>query len=346
MTSEDFLSKDQIIQLPKVELHKHLEGSIRLETLIELGKIQLKNFPQDLKEQKDYFLIQKPMESLSAVIDCFINTQQLLNSQEILERITYECIEDAYLQGIKLLELRYAPSFIQMGHEHLSFQQIHDAILRGQKRAEEKYDIATGFIGIIVRTMDYSEAEKSTQFFIDNKESFIAMDLADKEVGFNCKSFSPLFKKAKEEGLYITVHSGEENVAEGPQNILDAIEYLHADRIGHGLQCVKDKACMEVLKSEKIMLELCPISNWITNAVSSKGQHPFAQIDQFGIPVSINSDDPGVFGSDINDEYLLLQDYFGYGKKQFQRINRQAFRKSFINESKKMKFEKDFAVKY
>src|SRR5262249_25436498 len=143
------------------------------------------------------FMILEPMKDLGSVLNKFLDTQKLLSSPEILERITYECCMDAYTkENVRILELRYAPTFVAQGH-NMNFEQIHEAIVAGMNRAEVEYPIAVGLTCIIQRILPVNEAEKVADFAIANKDTFIALDLADNEEGFDSKPFAPLFLRAK-----------------------------------------------------------------------------------------------------------------------------------------------------
>ena len=245
-----------IAEIPKAEIHSHLELVLRKSTIQELAP----QFGIELKSEQDYydrFVISEPMGDLGSVLNKFLDTQKLLASEEILERITYEACEDAFKNtNTRILELRYAPTFVQQGHDNLTFQSIHEAIVKGMKRAETDFDMAVGLICIIQRILPVEDAEKVTQFAIDNKDTFVGLDLADNEVGFDSKPFSPFFLKAKEAGLGITVHSGEANVPNAPRYVKEAIEHLGAMRIGHGVQIHRDAEAMEYVKGLGIPLEL------------------------------------------------------------------------------------------
>jgi adenosine deaminase len=261
-----------------------------------------------------------------------------LATPEILERIAFEACEDAYkICNTQVMEFRYAPTFIQQGHEDMSFEIIHEAIVKGMQRAERTYPIATGLLCIIQRILPAKEAERVTDFAIAHKNSFVGLDLADNEVGFDSKPFAPFFQRAKEAGLGITVHSGEANVPKAPRYVKDAIDYLGADRIGHGVQIFRDPEMIEYVKSKGVVLELCPTSNWLTNAVESKESHPFKKLLQAGVKVTINTDDGGIFNVNLNDEYMMLYEMHGLSLDDLKTCSRNAYEASFIAEEKKRK---------
>ncbi len=319
--------------IPKIELHRHLEGSIRLKTLTEL--YQQKN-KQTLNESQAIalFQVRKPMQSLKDVIDKFMATQALLDSYEVIERITFEACEDAYNEGIHLLELRYAPSFINIGRD-LDFDKIHQAVLRGAARAEAEFKMVVGFIGIMVRSQSVKEAGRACDFFIEHKDSFCGVDLADQEIGFDCKTFSKVFLKARNAGLHITCHSGEEDVPEAPQFVRDSIDYCYAERIGHGLQIYKDPKTIEYVKQKNIYLELCPTSNFLTNNCKKIADHPFRFLTEQGVLTTLNSDDPGVFGIDLVHEWQVLIDKQNLSVLDLQAATKRALQGSFLPDQKK-----------
>ncbi len=326
-----------IAKIPKVELHSHLELCLRPSTIKELAP----QFDIELPDEKafqDRFLILEPMKDLGSVLNKFLDTQKLLASPEILERIAFEACEDAYkISNTQVIEFRYAPTFIQHGHEDMSFEVIHEAIVKGMKRAEKTYPIATGLLCIIQRILPVEEAERVTNFAIENKDTFVGLDLADNEVGFDSKPFAPFFKRAKEAGLGITVHSGEANVPKAPRYVKDAIEFLGADRIGHGVQIFRDPEMVEYVKKQGVVLELCPTSNILTNAIESKEKHPFKQLLQAGVKVTINTDDGGIFNVNLNQEYQMLFDVHGLTIADLETCSRNAYEASFIDEKKRSK---------
>lgn len=326
--------------IPKVELHRHLEGAVRFSTLIELTKNKGLDLPyNDYKKLHNALVVHSPMKDLKSVLDKFFTTQSVLDSEEVWERISFEACEDAFNEGIVLLELRYSPSFASLNHSHMTFEKIHRSIVKGIERAQKTYPMAVGLIGILGRIQPVPEAAKSADFIIENKDTFLAIDLADNEEGFDCKPFAPLFEKAKKAGLRITVHSGE--IPGGEFFVKDAIEYLHAERIGHGVQIYKSQEMINFVKEKGVTLELCPISNHLTNAIPELSQHPLRYLMEQGVKVSINSDDPGIFGTTLLDDYEVLRDLHGFKLEDFNRCNQMAYEACFIPENIKSTFWKN-----
>lgn len=329
------LNISELRALPKVELHRHLDCSMRWSTMVELAKTLNLGLPETPAELKKALLITEPMRDLESVLKKFLYAQKLLASEEILERLAFECCEDAYQDGIKLIEFRYAPTFIRDGHPALSFQKIHEALLRGLKKAEATYPMATGLICILQRIYEPQDCEQVLNFAIDNKKTFIGIDLADNEEANPSKKFAGLFEKARLEGLNITIHSGETPHPAAAQWVKDSVEILHATRIGHGVQIIQNPQVMEFVKAKNVTLEVCPISNYLTQAFGPHELHPFKKLDEAGVKVTINSDDPGIFDTTLSQDYAVLNQYFGYQEKDFKRLNITAYHASFIAEDKK-----------
>jgi adenosine deaminase len=323
-------------KIPKVDLHRHLELSLRPDTIWELAP----QFGITLKSQQDFqdrFMILEPMKDLGSVLNKFLDTQKLLASVDILERISYEACVDAYnKEGVRILELRYAPTFIQQGHS-LTFEQIHEAIVAGIQRAEVEYPIAVGLICIIQRILPVKDAERVVDFAIANKDSFIGLDLADNEEGFDSKPFASSFLRAKKAGLGITIHSGEAANPKAPEWIMDALDVMGADRIGHGVQIYRDENVMRTVRDRKIVLELCPTSNLLTQAVAHLKFHPLKQLTDFGILTTINTDDPGIFNTNMNREFRIARETIGMTQEDLEKCSQTGAENSFIPLAKRQK---------
>lgn len=327
------MTDDALRALPKVELHCHLELTARHALLKEL--LQAKGRRVDDTEFRRDFLITEPVGDLPTLLNIFLGHRDLLDSAEVVERMTYECCEDMAANGVRILELRYAPSFLCDAHDGLKPDAMHAAILKGIERAERDFPIAVGLICLLQRIKTVEENRYWLDFAIEKKADFLAMDLADNELAVGPAPFVPLFEKAKSEGFAVTIHAGE---AEGPQaarNIRDSIELLHADRIGHGVRILEDRDVLDFVRERGAVLELCPTSNWLSGVCPTRESHPFRTIMEAGIRTTVNTDDPGIMNIDILDEYRLLRDGMGFSESEFVQINQWARDASFLPESKK-----------
>ncbi len=332
----------QLRDMNKVELHRHLDCSLRWSTVIELAPQVGLQLPPGALAQKDHFLVRAPMTDLNSVLQKFLRTQKVLQSTEILERLAFEACEDAFNDGIRLLELRYAPTFIAEGHSHLTFEKIHQGLSSGLQRAMKQLPIAAGLICIVQRTKSLRIAADVVDFAIDHKESFIGLDLADSEDGFDPKTFSGLFTKAKKQGLHITVHSGEVPGPRSAEWVRDSIDILGAERIGHGVQIIHRADIIDYVKKKNILLEVCPWSNHLTQAFPNLQSHPAGKLFDQGVAIAICSDDPGVFATTLTDEYEILHRVHQFSRDHFALCNQRAFASSFLPDQLKAPFRGDF----
>jgi|TARA_B110000116_G_C16789247_1_gene562758 adenosine deaminase len=333
------LNHSSLFNLPKVELHCHLELAYRPSTMkewaIEDGDIE----PDCSDEQfQSRYMVLKPMDDLPSVLNKFLVTRDRLKSLERLERLAFEACEDMYLRSnVRILELRYAPSFTLEVFPELGADNLHEAFMKGCTKAETMYPIAVGLICLLQRIKPIKENEYWCDWAIDHKGEILALDLADDEVGFPPSQFAHIFMKAKAAGLGITIHAGEPSVPQAPENIITSIEQLGADRIGHGVQAIHDESVIEKLVSLGIVLELCPTSNVLTRAVDGVSDHPLKKLMELGVKTTINSDDPGVMCIDLMTEYHIAHDVLNMSIDQLKQCNSWAAHASFIPANKKSK---------
>ena len=295
---------------------------------MEVGRTLGLDVPQDRERFHSEWLLSQPLVNLEVALQRFVDIQRIWSSEEIIERMTFEACEDAVEQGIKIMEFRYAPDFIAGDKPHLTHQKIHEAILRGLNRASE-FDIAIGLIGIVQKTLSLADAERTIGFITENEETFVALDFADKHT-HELGCYAPMVQKAQEAGLHVTVHAGEEPVPTASAEVRAAIEVLGAERIGHGIHIVNDESVMELTRERNVALEICPTSNWLTSSVPSTGEHPIRRLIDSGVAVTINSDDPGLFGIDLCHEYEILHREHNFTIGDFEQCNDIAAAQSFL----------------
>lgn len=303
------------------ELHRHIDCSIRPETLADLGL-----FP-DADSVKREFWVTKPMASLSDVLSRFPIFQRALATREICERVGFEVVEDAFVvENISTLELRYSPRFASE-ISGLPWQDVLESFQKGITRAQKKYPIRVGLICILSRGHSTSLAEETIDFAIANRKHFMAIDLAGTEIGFPCRLYTKAFQKARNAGLQVTVHAGE---ACGPENIWEAIDLLGATRIGHGCAAIKDKELMKRMAKDQILIETCPTSNYVTQAVPSLKEHPLPKFLKAGIPCSVSTDDPGFFGVTMQSEFEICCKEMGLSENEVTCCNQFAESHTFL----------------
>lgn len=327
-----------IKNLPKVELHRHLDCSMRFQTMVRIATHLGIQLPSSLSEQKEFFLITDPMDNLGLVLRKFQTAQRLLHSREVLEELAYDVVCEAAHENIKLLELRYSPTFIQEGHPELQWDLIHQAFLTGIERAKKNHDIEVGLLIIIQRTHPLALAHSVCDFALTHKDSIVGLDLADNEEGFDAKPFEPVFLRARKAGLRVTIHAGEIPTPQSIINVEESILRLGAERIGHGIQSHQSEKTLELLVSKNICLEVCPTSNFLTQAISQLHQHPLRALKQRGVKVCINTDDPGIFDYTLEEELRVTQEKLGFSMDEIRSFQQNAFAASFISETKKSRF--------
>lgn len=328
-----YMNDEALRALPKVELHCHLELTARPALLKEL--LSAKGKRMDEATFRRELLITSPVGDLPTLLNIFLGHRDLLDSAEVVERLTYECCEDMANDGVRILELRYAPSFLCDAHAGLKPDDMHAAILRGIARAESDFPIAVGLICLLQRIKTVEENKYWLDFAIEKKADFLAMDLADNELAVGPEAFVPLFEKAKSEGFAVTIHAGEAAGPQAARNIRNSIEMLHADRIGHGVRILEDAEVLAFVRERGTVLELCPTSNWLSGVCPTREAHPFRDIMDAGIKTTVNTDDPGIMNISIMDEYRLLRDAMSFTEAEFVQINQWGRDASFVSEVRK-----------
>ena len=326
--------------IPKTEIHVHLEGAIRTQTIIDVAKEYDLNLPAyEANELDQYVKVYDQMRDLHAVLEAFDISQRSIASPEVVERIAWELFEDAANQNIKLFEVRFSPDWAFHGHS-LDWDACLEGLLRAKTRAEKAFDMAIGYIVITSRSMGPPSCVTTVDWAIRHKQHILGVDLADSERDFPLQEFVPPIMKAKEAGLKVTIHSGEDSPA---SFVKETIELAGPDRIGHGIHSIEDMSVIELLKERGITLEVNPWSNYLTSAVRTIEEHPLKQLFDLGVKVTINSDDPEVLETNLNNEYRIAHELLDMSLDEIATCNRYAYEASFIPaQEKKRVWEKYF----
>jgi adenosine deaminase len=273
------------------------------------------------------------------VLEAFGIARQSIASPAVVERIANELFEDTGLQNIKLLEVRFSPDWAFSGHA-LNWDEALDGILRAKRRATARFDMAIGLIAITSRSMGVGSCEKTVDWAIRWKDHIHGVDLADGEADYPIKDFVRPMLRAKEAGLKVTVHSGEDTPASA---VVDTIRAVNPDRIGHGTHIIDDRAAVELVKERGVTLEMSLWSNYLTNSVKRIEDHPLKQLFEQGVKVTINSDDPEVLDTNLNNEYRIAHEILGMSLEDIAVCNRYAAEASFIPaEERQAAMEKHF----
>ena len=287
---------------------------------IEAQSTSLEAFRQKL-------ILREPLHDLGAVLGTFQLFQRVLDRPEVLEQVAFEVVEDVRLEGTRRVELRFSPGFV-CERSGLSWEDALTGFEAGLRRAAQAFpEVRTGLICIASRDYGIESAAHTAEFFLKHRDRFVGLDLAGNEQDFPCRLFENAFRPVRDQGLNITIHAGE---SAGPDQIWEAIEHLGARRIGHGIACVRDPQLMERLRRDSICLEMCPTSNWLTRCVPSFEAHPLPRVLRAGIPVCINTDDPGVFAVTLPEEVRICREKMGMTDAEISQCFKHAEKASFL----------------
>lgn len=311
----------------RTELHRHLDASFRPSTLFELARKYAVPVPfASADEVPTRFWLTQQMASLQEVLDRFVLFQKVLRTTEDLERVAREAVEDARAEGIARLELRYSPSFTSE-LSAIPWDDALDAFLRGVRVASARTGVRAGLLCIVSRGYPDAVTERTMDFAVSRRTDFVGVDLAGAEEGFPCRLFKRIFRQAADAGLPATVHAGE---ACGPKNVWEAIDDLGARRIGHGIRAIEDPVLVARLARDGILLETCPTSNYVTRSVPAWADHPLPRFLHAGVPVSVSTDDPGIFGVTLDEEYARCRALMGLDDADLARIDAHAAQHTFL----------------
>ena len=312
---------------PKIELHCHLDGSVRPSTIHELlaGKMSLEAVEKALKAPV-------PCDSLDTYLTCFKYPIEVMQTPEVLERIAFEVMEDAANEKVKYMEIRFAPQLHR--EKGMAYSQIISAVLSGIKRAEKQYDIKGNVILSYLRNTPVAgilDVIHAGQPFLGR--GVVALDLCGGENDLFSGRFREAFDMARAMGYQITIHAGETGILE---NVLEAVSLLGARRIGHGTALLQSSQAMALMAAEKVAIECCPTSNLQTKAVKDIQEHPIVPLLEKGVSVSINTDNRTVSDTNMTGEWQRVTKVFDFSEKTIKKITAQSIEASFASEAVKL----------
>jgi adenosine deaminase len=325
--------KTIFFNLPKIELHRHLEGSLRLATLAEIAQEHGIDLPSwSLDELRPYVQV---MESEPPDFHGFLQKFKLLrlfySTPDAVRRLTQEAIADAAADNIFYLELRFNP--VALAHNQgFSFKDVADWVIEATNDAQKQYNIQVRLI-VQMGRHEPEYAPQLARIAVERKDrGIVALDLAGDEVNFPLTPFVEVFQWAKSQGLHITAHAAEAGPA---SNIVEAIQKLGAERIGHGVRARHNDKIIELLRDQQVTLEMCPTSNLQTGIVGKLAQHPLFAFHQLGIPVTVNTDDPSISNTTLTDEFLVANRGIGVPVRDLRQMTLNAAEAAFLPEPEK-----------
>lgn len=319
-------------RLPLTDIHRHLDGNIRPQTILELGRqFNLALPAEELEALRPHVQITDTAPDLVSFLQKLDWGVAVLGSLDACRRVAYENVEDALRAGIDYAELRFSPYYMAMKHQ-LPVQGVVEAVIDGVRAGVRDFGVETRLIGIMSRTFGESAYLKELDALLAYREGITALDLAGDELGFPGSLFLNHFNRARDAGLRITVHAGE---AAGPESIWQAIHELGAERIGHGVKAVEDTKLLDYLAENRIGMESCLTSNIQTSTVASLENHPLKTFLRHGILASINTDDPAVEGIELAHEYNVAAPAAGLTPEEIRTAQINGLEMAFISEDEK-----------
>ena len=317
---------------PLIELHRHLDGNVRLETVLELGLHYNLPLPAaDLEGLRPYVQVSEPKPSLLAFFEKFHWPMAILKDLDAVRRVAYENVEDAAREGIAYIELRFSPWFMAESNQ-LNPAGVTEAVVDGVQAGQRDFGVKTSLIGILSRTYGTEIAWKELEALLSQKEHITALDLAGDEVNYPAHLFTDHFAKGRDAGWQVTVHAGE---VDGPESIWQALRELGALRIGHATRAPQDPALMDHLLQNHIGIEISLTSNVQTSVVEDYATHPLRRFLEFGLLATLNTDDPGISGIDLHHEYQVAAPAAGLSAEMIHQAQRNALEAAFLSPQEK-----------
>lgn len=323
-----------IAGLPKAELHVHHVGSASPRIVSELATRHPGTVPSDLDELRRFY----EFRDFDHFIEVYLAVVDLIRTPEDINYLTYEIAREMTGQGLRYAELTCTPYTSVWPHEDgrgMPIEAYTEAIEEARTAAERDFGLVLRWIYDIPGEAGLRAAESTLGFALNHRpDGLIGFGLGGPEVGVPRPQFQPYFDAARSAGLHCVPHAGETT---GPETVWDAVRHLGAERIGHGTSSAQDRALLEHLAETGISLEVCPSSNIATRAVATLDEHPLREFREAGVMITINSDDPPMFGTTLNREYEIAADLLDLDNAGVAELARTAVRVSFADEDVKVR---------
>lgn len=320
------IDRDDLHRMPKAELHVHLDGSLRPETMLQLAAEQGVELPRgDAESLRDYMHV-TDARNLVDYLARFDITLSLMQNGDALERIAYELAEDMAKENIWYAEIRYSPMLHT--RQGLPLTEAVEAPLRGLKRAEEEFGIRTALIICGIRNMEPSTSRDLADLTVAFKNrGVVAFDLAGAEYNYPAKKHKDAFYTVINRNMAATIHAGE---AYGPESIHQALHYCRANRIGHGTRLYEDADLLRYMRDARIPIEICLSSNVQTQAVPDFAHHPVRKYFDAEIVLSLNTDNRLMSGTTLTEEYWLAHRHLNFTYEELVKISLMTFDAAFL----------------
>jgi adenosine deaminase len=324
--------------MPKVELHVHLEGSIRPATLLQLASRHRVDLPADTEEGLRRWFCFRDFEHFVRI---YLTCCRCLRDPEDFQLVMREFLAEQERQNVLYSEVHFTiGTHLANG---VDGGEVAVALFETLTLEERRRGVSARVIPDIVRDVEWKVADKTLEWALDGRDKgVVALGLS----GFESSPSEPFqehFLVAAREGLHRVAHAGEH---EGPASVRSALEVCEPERIGHGIRSIEDAELIAQLRERCIPLEVCPSSNVCLGAVPALEEHPFERLRQAGVQLSVNSDDPPLFDTSLTEEYLRLSETFGYDADQLASLSWAALRHAFLPEPQRQALEAEFRSQF
>jgi aminodeoxyfutalosine deaminase len=327
------------LRMPKAELHVHLEGSILPRTLLKLAVRNHVKLPASdeagLEKLYRFHNFEQFLKTYLMITGC-------LRTADDFRLIAYEFGSECARQNIRYAEAIFTP-FTSMTLTGLPWQEILSGLNAGREQAAQDFGVKWQWVFDIVRNEPDTQTAVLEITLTARDKGVVALGLGGLETGFPPELFVDTFRRAEAEQLYRVPHAGE---IAGPESVWSALKLLHADRIEHGVRSIEDPSLVEYLRVNSIPLDVCPTSNICLKVYPDYASHPLRKLWDDGLFLTIGSDDPPMFGTDLNHEYQLLVKEYNFTQPELERISLNAIHASFLSPAEKLNLEHEFQAEF
>ncbi len=322
--------KNFVQNLPKAELHLHIEGTLEPELMLRLAKKNNIKMPyENIEDVKQAY----SFTSLQSFLDIYYMGASVLITKEDFYDLTMSYLLKCLEQNIVHVEIFFDPQ--THTNRGIVFGDIVEGIVQALNEAREKLGISSFLIMSFLRHLSEEEAIETLKTSLPYKYFIKAVGLDSSELGNPPSKFQKVFQMAKNAGYLCVAHAGEEG---GSTYIKEALELLDVKRIDHGIRCEEDLVLIQRLKKGQIPLTICPLSNLKLKVINDMSEHNIKRLLEYGLLVTVNSDDPAYFGGYLNENYEAIVDSLGLSKEQVKTLAINSFKASFLSEEKKQQF--------
>jgi adenosine deaminase len=320
------VTRELLRRLPKAELHCHLDGSVRPETLLELGREHGVEMPRKEPGALADYMRVDDARHLEDYLKRFEVTLSVMQHHDAVERIAYELVADAAADGVRYIEIRYAP--VLSTRAELSMEDAVEATIAGIRRGEAEFGTVGRLIVCALRNNDQREAMEHAELAVAlHGRGVVGFDLAGPEAGNPASRWGDAFRYARENDLPCTCHAGE---GWGAESVRDAVHRCCVHRIGHGTRLFEDAALTDYVRDRRLPIEICLTSNVQTRVVGSLGEHPFRRYFDLGLNVVLNTDNRLMSGTTLTDEYVAAANHLRFSFDELAEVAINGFESAFL----------------